>query len=75
MIYFEATYSHDGKYSNGGIELEDNEIKISHEKVYEKQKSVAVKLNRKDMWVRPQLKVRFIDKRFKVIMFFVLEIF
>lgn len=63
-ICFKAEHSHDDdKYSNGEIEAKDQE------KNYKKQKSEIVKPNRKDMWARPELKVRFIDKKFKVTVF------
>uniref|UniRef100_A0A1I8EG70 G-patch domain-containing protein n=1 Tax=Wuchereria bancrofti TaxID=6293 RepID=A0A1I8EG70_WUCBA len=59
--------SHDnGKHSNGKIGMMDNEVKISQERNYKKQKpEIVIKPNIKDMWARPELKVRFIDKRFK----------
>ncbi|KAK6111095.1 DExH-box splicing factor binding site family protein [Brugia pahangi] len=64
---YEQKASHDNsKHSNGKIGMVDNEVKISQERNYKKQKSeIVIKPNIKDMWARPELKVRFIDKRFK----------
>uniref|UniRef100_A0AAF5PII5 G-patch domain-containing protein n=1 Tax=Wuchereria bancrofti TaxID=6293 RepID=A0AAF5PII5_WUCBA len=64
---YEQKASHDnGKHSNGKIGMMDNEVKISQERNYKKQKpEIVIKPNIKDMWARPELKVRFIDKRFK----------
>ncbi|VDK76521.1 unnamed protein product [Litomosoides sigmodontis] len=55
------------KHSNGGIELTNSEVKKSRERDYEKSKSkIAAKPpDRKEMWALPELKVRFIDKRFR----------
>lgn len=77
MIWFEADYPGDNKHSNGETELKNSEMKISQEKEFKKPKSkIATKPpNRKDMWARPELKVRFIDKRFRVIIFFMLKVF
>uniref|UniRef100_A0A8R1XVG7 G-patch domain-containing protein n=1 Tax=Onchocerca volvulus TaxID=6282 RepID=A0A8R1XVG7_ONCVO len=59
-------YHDDGKYSDSKIKEKDNEVRISQEKNYKKQKSkIIVESNRKVMWARPELKVRFIDKKFK----------
>ncbi|VDO23760.1 unnamed protein product [Brugia timori] len=64
-ICFKASHDN-GKHSNGKIGMVDNEVKISQERDYKKQKSeIVIKPNIKDMWARPELKVRFIDKRFK----------
>ncbi|EFO25594.2 KOW domain-containing protein family protein [Loa loa] len=62
-----AEPSHDGgKHSNGKIEMKDSKVRTSQEKNYKKQKSeIIVKPNREGMWARPELKVRFIDRRFK----------
>uniref|UniRef100_A0A0R3S4F4 G-patch domain-containing protein n=1 Tax=Elaeophora elaphi TaxID=1147741 RepID=A0A0R3S4F4_9BILA len=61
-----AERSHDDKHSNGKSELKDNEARMAQKKNYKKQKSkTAVNPNRIEMWARPELKVRFIDKKFK----------
>ncbi|OZC07450.1 hypothetical protein X798_05587 [Onchocerca flexuosa] len=59
-------YERKGKSIDRKIEEKDNEVRISQEKNYKKQKSkIIVESNKKLMWARPELKVRFIDKKFK----------
>ncbi|KAM3725876.1 G-patch domain and KOW motifs-containing protein [Dirofilaria immitis] len=59
-------YRDNGKRSSHKFEDKDNEVRISEDKNYKKQKSeIVLKSNRKNMWARPKLKVRFINKEFK----------